>query len=802
MKTTVTTVIRTSSRGAALAALGGAVLFGGAGALAAPGDVPEQDGAAGSLEEIVVVGQARVFANNSVTQTMLDQQTPITSVTAVIDNLPGVSVQEGDTYGFDDWSTTISIRGFQVSLAEQQIGMTVDGMPNGNSNYGGGAKANRFIDSANLGGANVSQGTADIASRSNEALGGTIDFVTSDPLDASTVTMQGSAGEFDARRFYVRYDTGALLEGTTRAWFSASRQEATDWVNSSAENERDHLAGKFVVDLDRLQLTGYASYDDAHEDNYQRLFSPEEFAANDGWDRLTADWTGVPYVDQLYRRGWSTLRENTFGYLQAEFEAAEGLHVSAGAYYHDNEGRGDWVPPYVLDITDDAGGPESEVTGAPQVNGGGILGQTFFVDGNGNALSPEPGCVSSITFPYGGAGPEYDPACYAAGAIPVQSYRHTHYEKQRGGLTADLDWMTTFGDLENTLRGGVWYEDHERSEYRDWHRITDTRVGYEFEEQAYWRQYDRTYPQETFKWYLEDRVSFGALDVTFGAKQFLVDVEREDNFAETGDASVNSDSDVLFSGGVLYRTPIEGLELFAGYSENFKALSDAILERPESDLDGLSPETAENIDVGLRYVGDLFTLSATYYDISFEDRIIFLDNSVSTGPNYTIGTNGTYFNAGGIDSSGFELSGLVRPTDNLSLYLAYSYNESEYVGTGDPAADAAVGITPGNDVVGIPENQFVVTLDYVRGPMNAGLSTKYTDERAVRFDNSWLADDYLLTDAYVTLSGEGMGGVLNDATLNLVVNNVFDKTYLGGISGNGAWIGAPRSVAVTGTVRF
>ena len=145
------------------------------------------------IEEIVVLGQAKTFANTAVTDSMMAQQAPITSVTAVIDNLPGVSVQEGDTFGFDDWSTTISIRGFQTSLADQQ-GMTIDGMPNGNSNYGGGAKANRYIDTANLGGVNVSQGTADIASRSNEALGGTLDFLTSDPLLESGVTLKGAAG--------------------------------------------------------------------------------------------------------------------------------------------------------------------------------------------------------------------------------------------------------------------------------------------------------------------------------------------------------------------------------------------------------------------------------------------------------------------------------------------------------------------------------------------------------------------------------------------------------------------------------
>jgi outer membrane receptor for Fe3+-dicitrate len=775
-----------------------AALMGSAAALAAD----SADGQAPVLEEIVVLGKAAVFANNAVSDSMIAQQAPITSVTAVIDNLPGVSVQEGDTFGFDDWSTTISIRGFQTSLADQQIGMTIDGMPNGNSNYGGGAKANRYIDSANLGGVNVSQGTADIASRSNEALGGTLDFQTADPYQDSRVTLQGTAGEFDAQRQYVRYDTGTLFEGTTRAWVSASHQSATDWVNSSAENERDHLAAKFVSEFDRFQLSGYLSYDDTHEDNYQRLFSPEEFAENDAWDRLTADWTGVPYVDQLYRKGWSTLRENTLGYLKGAFQVTDGLRLQAGIYFHQNEGRGDWVPPYVINLVDDQGGPESELASGPQVEGGGPIGLIYFVDGTGQALSATAGCVSSITFPYGGAGPAYDPACYPDGAIAVQSYRHTHYQKQRRGLTADFDWNASLGGYDNTLRGGIWYEDTERDEWRDWHKITDTRVGYEFNNQPYWRQYDRTYPQDTFKWYLEDTVSFGALDLTFGAKQFLVNVDRKDNFGETPNAGVNSDSDVLFSGGVLYRTPVEGLEVFAGYAENFKALGDEILERPSSDLGGLSPETAENAEAGFRYTGDWVTLSAVYYDIQFENRIIFLDNSVASGPNYLIGTNGTYFNAGGIDSSGFELSGLIQPTDSLSVYLAYSRNSSEYVGTGDAAVDTAVGIIPGNDVVNMPSSQYVATLDYVRGPFSLGVSTKYTDQREVNFANTWTADDYLLTDLYMTVTGEGLGGMLENASLDLVVNNLTDKTYLGGISGNGAWIGAPRTVTLTGTIQF
>ena len=79
-------------------------------------------------------------------------------MTAVVDNLPGVSVQEGDAYGFDDRSSNVAVRGFQTNINEAQIGTTIDGFPNGTSACWSGSKANRFLDPANLGGVEVSQG--------------------------------------------------------------------------------------------------------------------------------------------------------------------------------------------------------------------------------------------------------------------------------------------------------------------------------------------------------------------------------------------------------------------------------------------------------------------------------------------------------------------------------------------------------------------------------------------------------------------------------------------------------------------
>ena len=69
-----------------------------------------------AIEEITVVGKSVSYANNQTSDEMAKQQSSLTSALAVIDNLPGVLINEGDTFGSDDWSTTVSIRGFQLSL--------------------------------------------------------------------------------------------------------------------------------------------------------------------------------------------------------------------------------------------------------------------------------------------------------------------------------------------------------------------------------------------------------------------------------------------------------------------------------------------------------------------------------------------------------------------------------------------------------------------------------------------------------------------------------------------------------------
>ena len=751
----------------------------------------EEIDSSAQLEEVTVVGKSVSYANNASSLEMVKQQSAMTSPMAVIDNLPGVLVNEGDTFGSDDWSTTVSIRGFQLSLDEQQVGITVDGIANGNSNYGGGAKANRFIDTENLQTVEVSQGTADIASRSNEALGGTLNFTTIDPGEEERLTVSVTSGDFDARKYFVRYETGEILP-ETYAWLSVSSTENSDWIQQAAENTRDHIAAKLISTVNDVNITAYVAYDDVQEDNYQRV-SLAQFNQNPDWDRLTNDWTGTPYVDQLYRRGWSTLRENLISYIKADFNIGE-VEINTNAYYHKSDGRGDWVPPYLVDVTNDGNNGHSELNSANTVFGGAPIGRIFFINADGQSVAPMAGCPSSITFPYGGAGPEYDPACYAQGSIPVGSYRHTHYDKERTGFNADFTWETSIGDAINTLRGGIWYEDYKRQEYRDWHKIIDSSVGFEFDHEPYWVQYSNAFPVDTMMIYLEDQIEVGAVTARVGVKRFDVDLEKQDKFNNTS-FSINSDSDTLLSAGVVVRTPVDGLEVFAGYAENFAAIKDAVLERDASSLENIEPETAENIDIGLRYDNDVISTSLTYYRVEFENRLTFIAPDSPDGIDYLIGTNGSYINTGGIESKGIEASITANVNENWSIFASYTDNDSEY-------ADRTPGFPAGNTVFGSAEQMGVISIDWAKEDYSAGLSTKWVGERWMDAANTQRVDAYTVADFYAGVNLGELSDKVQDLELRLTINNLFDEEYIGGIAGGSGWLGAPRTAAINMQASF
>ncbi|TNE66185.1 MAG: TonB-dependent receptor [Alphaproteobacteria bacterium] len=741
-----------------------------------------------SLEEIIVSARKTTYANNATDQVMLDQEPDAASVLAVIDNLPGIFVSEGGPFGSDDWSTNLSIRGFTVSLSEQQIGMTIDGLPNGNSNYGGGAKANRYIDSENLERAEVSQGTADISSPSHEALGGTINFVSSDPADEQRFWAGLSIGNNNAQRYFFRYDTGEIADGT-RAYFSYSNTSNDAWIGDAGGTTRDHFSAKIVSEQDEWKFTGRLSWDDTWENNYQRI-SLAQFEEDPNWDRLTDTITGIPYIDQVYRPAWGTLRENWFGYVKAEYKG-DNFDFTIAPYYHDNKGRGDWAPPYLAIVT---GG---EVQSNGTIYGGSAAGAYTYADSNGVPLAPIAGCTATLTFPYGGGSPANNPACYQDGANPVSSYRHTHYGKQRFGVTADAAYL--MGDI-NTLRAGLWWEQSDRNEYRDWHAIIDPRVSIEFDNIAYWRQYDRDFDVDTLMLYAEDTVDLGRLQLRGGIKKYLVDLTRTDNFGNEDEQSLSSDSKILFTAGALF-SATDNLDLFAGYSQNFAAIKDAVIEGQASatnpEIPDLEGETADNFDVGFRFGNAWLKATVTAYYIKFNNRITFVASGDGVGGiDYLEEGEGAYFNVGGIESKGLEASVSADFADYWNLYGALTLNNSEYTET-------TAEVVEGNKVALAPEFQLVGTLSFAKDGVRAGVSAKHVGTRWGDFANTQELPSFTTVDAWIGYRlGEDVIKGIQSIDISLNVSNLTDERYLGGGTPGSYFLGTGRQATANLTLKF
>lgn len=733
------------------------------------------------IEQISVIGKRVSHANNVVTLDAIERQAPNNSVLAAIKSIPGVIISEGDSFGGDDWSTTISMRGFSTNLNEQQLGMTVDAVPNGGSSYGGGAKANRYVDSENLATVEVAQGTSDISSASLEALGGNLNFLTKKLSDRQMTTFAYTNADHDATRYFVRHETGEIASDTY-AMLSYSQTSNKRWIDegSNAGAERQHFEAKVESTIGYLSVAARLSYDDVEEDNYNGV-SIAQFNENPDSDRLTGDWTGTPYYDQNFAEGWSTLRENTLAYVKLDYVISDTSDIQFTPYYHENSGRGDWMPPYINAATDAQGNiVDKDVSGGSTTKYG-------FTDLAGNPLQPDENCTSQF-----GGDSLLHPDCYQNDAIAVMSYRHTHYKKNRYGFTSNYNLQVD----QHEIKTGLWFENSDRDEIRDWHHMLDASQGPSYNNTPYRVQYDRSYTTNTVRLYLQDNIDFGNLSVNAGVQQYFVDIDRVDNFIKQETGSINSDSDLLASIGTVYDFN-DSLALFAGFSQNFSAIKDEILESGLADLTQIEPETADNIDLGLRYQTQDLNLSLTAYTIDFDNRITFISANTPGAPDYD-GENGTYRNDGGIESQGVELSATYHLSSNWSVLGSYTNNRSEYASTEISEADG----TAGNKVAGAAEDVLALSANYFNGDLRFGTSMKYTSDRFGNKENTDVLNNATIVDFNIGYAIPLSVGNLSEMDVSFVVNNVFDKDYLaGGIEGS-YFIGAPRTASLTFTANF
>ncbi|MBN2894670.1 MAG: TonB-dependent receptor [Campylobacterales bacterium] len=688
------------------------------------------------LGSVSVISQKESLANNVVSSDNIAQMTPMTDAMNMINRLPGVNVQQGDAFGFDDWTTQMTMRGFDTD----QIGFIIDGVPNGQTNYGGGAKPNRFLETENLEAISVTQGSADISSTSNQALGGTINYSTGMPTKEERIKVSRTQGSNNMERTFVRYDTGLFNNDQTSAFVSFSDTFANRWIGtgSNGKFERTHIEGKIKHTWDANMITLRASYNDRYENDYDSV-SLEEFETNPTTDRLTWFWTGNPAYDQNFAETWAGKRKDTMVSATGDFMLPAELRLVAVPYYHHQRGEGHWMPPYII---------------------------TFNPDGSTNKVYTDE-----------------ETGAYTA------SHRTSHYENNRFGTTLRIE-----KELENhLLAAGMWYEFQNRDNWRSWYHVLDEATHWAWDDTPYWKQYDYNYETTTTMFYLEDKMHFmnDALQVNVGLKIHNVETDLSDEM-NGGSWTQKSESELLPQIGLVYNVDANH-QLFTSYSQGFSAKPDYLLGEDFKDPD-LKPEKSDNFDLGYRYKDNALAITSALYYTIYRDRIGSRDLTADdTGDIFFDESLTGYFNIGGIESYGLELGATYQITPTLNVYASYTYNNSEY-----SESNPAEGIVEGNKVVAQAENMAAIDLTYTRNGYLLGINAKYTGERYSKLDNSEKAPDYTLVGLVAGYNKNLKDSFIKNLNAQVNVYNLTDEEYLASVWNPGSYyLGAPRNVTFT-----
>ena len=193
-----------------------------------------------TIAEITVFGRGQVRQVSEISAIDMETAAPGTSALKVIDKLPGVSFQSSDPWGAYEWSTRISVRGFN----QNQLGFTLDGVPLGDMSYGNhnGLHISRAISSENLGSTVLSQGAGALGTASSSNLGGTLAFYSLDPPKEFGVDVQLTGGSASSKRGFARLETGELGTAGTRAYISYTNQDEDKWKGEGKQkHQKDPL---------------------------------------------------------------------------------------------------------------------------------------------------------------------------------------------------------------------------------------------------------------------------------------------------------------------------------------------------------------------------------------------------------------------------------------------------------------------------------------------------------------------------------------------------------------------------------
>ncbi len=773
----------------------------------APADAPAPDAPAAAPDapadaapagpdadtEIVVLGFGQTRQVQTITAADLERLTPGTSPLKAIAKLPGVNFQSADAFGAYEWSTRISLRGFN----QNQLGFTLDGVPLGDMSYGNvnGLHISRAAISENLAATTVAQGAGALGTASTSNLGGTLQFTSRAPSDTADLVASGTYGSDDTIRAFVRAESGDM-GGGLKGYVSYAYLTTDKWKGYGVQ--RQHQAdARLVQDFgDRGRITGFVHFSDRRENDYQDLsldiisrrglnadnisndyalaarigkiyqnnaaVQAYQAANNGAVAGFTPPWAGVGFtwpagfgsVDDAYYDA-AGVRRDWLGGVTFDAKLTDALALTSTSYYHRNKGQGSWITPYV---------------GTP----------AGVADGNGGTV---------------------------AAPSPL-SFRTTEYGIDRAGNLTSLALTTG----ANRLELGGWYESNSFRQARRFYGMVDgavpNRNARDFQSDPFATQWDGRYDTETVQYHVADTLDLGQLTLSGGWKGMQVKNAANLLTGSLVAGRIRSRDWFLPQVGAVFRLGDGflggGAEVFASYTENMRAFVSSATTGPfattQAGFDGirttLKPETSKTAEGGVRLRSGGLQLSAVGYYVDFANRLLTFANGAGIQ-----GNPPTLNNAGDVESYGAELAASYRVVRPLTLFASYSYNKATYQDNVVSVAGTVLSPTAGRTVVDTPGHMAKGEIVYDDDRFFARVGGDYMSRRFFNYLNDRSVGDRLLVDASIGYRLTGMGGVLEGLAITGSVTNLTDRKYISTIGTNGYTASGDNQTLLSGAPR-
>ncbi|MBB2202123.1 TonB-dependent receptor [Gluconacetobacter tumulisoli] len=719
---------------------------------------------------------------NVISADMLARAVPGTNPLQVLATQPGVSFVSDDPQGLNTWSNQFYMHGFM----QNQIGMTLDGIPLGDQQYHSynGLNSIAAISSENVGRMDVSMsaGAESIASTSN--LGGSVEYYSSDPKMKGGATIAQTFGSNDMFHTYIRGDSGALNQSGTRFYVSYMRNDTNKWKGGGNMFMQQVNAkflqpigesSKFSMYFDWSDLDQYAYQDMSFDmlknggyriDNF--VGTPNAYAkaynsalnANGlggslppGYSKMSDPW------DASYYDG-ATVERDYLGGANLDLLLTDRLRWVSVVYGQGEYGRGTWASPYM-----------SSPSGAP--------------------------LIDQITVP----------------------------KTQRFGFSSSLHYDIA----HNHIRGGIWYENYHVDVGRYAYNEPVLGQGEPINSlgslplpfATLWAQ---TFNSNSFTAFVQDTYNvLPNVALHFGFKSQLQTVTA----GQTGNLPSYTGTDAIAAGSVTtakaFLPHISGdwhflrhNELFFDVSENVQSFPIAGYKQGPSPFavtqsaynqmqanGGLKPQTDWNYAVGYRY-NDRYVQASLYaYHTDFSNRMQQITSGSITNPVSTVA------NVGSVTMNGVDAGLTITPITGLALYNSISYDHATY---GDNLTQISGGqattyALKGQQVVNYPRFMYKASLSYRWRHADVHVDTNYMGTRNFSYTGDMRTPGYWLESLGARYHFGDMGkynrtfGFMKNLTFEFNVYNLTNTKYIATTGENGNpmmgdyqsfLVGAPR----------